>query len=114
MTTSAPILTTPIVALRPATQDDAAAVRRVASLDSATVPVGPLLLGIIDGEVSAAVSLTTGAVVADPFKPTANVVELLVLRAARLRDAGRSQGLVQRAREGLPTRRRHARAFTSA
>jgi hypothetical protein len=59
---------------------------------------------------SAAVSVATGEVVADPFKPTAAVVELLVLRAAHLRPARArahtpAQTLVRRARHGLGRRR---------
>ncbi|MCW2958731.1 MAG: hypothetical protein JWP18_1534 [Solirubrobacterales bacterium] len=96
---------TPIVALRPASDDDAATLRRLAALDSAPVPAMPALLGIVDGHAVAALSLTTGAVVADPFTPTTAVVELLALRAARLRHAVPVQGLFQRARDGLPGRR---------
>lgn len=95
---------TPIVTLRLASgEDDAAAVRRLAGLDSAPVPRGTMLLGLVDGEAVAARSLTTGAVVADPFRPTVAVVELLAMRAARLASAP-APGRLQRARDGLPWR----------
>jgi hypothetical protein len=81
---------TPILAIRLATDDDAAAVSDLATLDAARVPEGQLLLGIVDGEPRAAVSIATGEAVADPFHPTADVVALLRLRAERLRSAAAS------------------------
>lgn len=85
MTTTAHILHTPIVAIRPATDDDTNALLRLAGLDSSVVPAGELLLGVVDGELRAAVSVTTGNAIADPFHHTADVVALLRLRATRLR-----------------------------
>jgi hypothetical protein len=96
---------TPIVALRLATSDDdAAVVRRLAALDSAPVPRGTMLLGLVDGQAVAARSLSTGAVVADPFRPTVAIVELLAMRAARLATVP-ARGRRQRTRDGLPGRR---------
>jgi hypothetical protein len=63
---------------------DVAAVRRVAERDSRPVPEGPLLLAEVGGEVRAALSLTTGDAVADPFAPTAAVVDLMRLRARQV------------------------------
>ncbi len=115
MTTLAAVPTTPTVALRPATETDRLAVRRLAALDSAVVPSGPLLLAVVDGQARAAISLTTDEVIADPFTPTAAVVELLVLRAARLRAARLRHetgalGRVRRARDRIALRRRQPRA----
>jgi hypothetical protein len=76
-----------LIAIRPATPDDAAAVERLAALDERPVPAGPLLLGVVDGEVSAAVAIRGGEAVADPFRPTAAVVDLLRHRARDLRAA---------------------------
>lgn len=78
---------TAILAFRPAFAEDAAAVARLAALDSSAVPTGALLLGIVDGCPLAAVSVDTGAVIADPFSPTAELVTLLRQRAERLRAA---------------------------
>ena len=78
-------------AIRPALTDDDAVVARLAALDSAETPDRPLLLGIVDGTAVAALSVTTGAVVADPFAPTADIVDLLRRRAARLRGEVRSR-----------------------
>jgi hypothetical protein len=105
MTSTKPAPTTPIVALRTASADDVATVRRLAALDSAPMPAPPLLLGIVDGEAVAALSLSSDAVVADPFTPTVAVVELLRLRAARLRTGAPTPSRLQRARDGLPGRR---------
>lgn len=105
MNSTSTVPTTPIVALRTASDEDAGTVRRLAALDSARVPAMPVLLGIVDGEPVAAMSLVDGAVVADPFTPTTAVVELLRLRAARLHSEAPAQSRLQRARDGLPGRR---------
>ncbi|WCB96401.1 hypothetical protein DSM104299_05160 [Baekduia alba] len=75
---------TPTVTIRPAYPDDAAAVARLAALDSQRVPAGPLLLAEIDGEPWAAIAIVSARVVADPFRPTAALVELLRRRVAQL------------------------------
>lgn len=69
--------TTPTITLRPATAQDAAAVRRLAALDSAAVPAPPLLLAEADDALRAALSTATGAAVADPFYRSAGLVSLL-------------------------------------
>lgn len=83
---------TPSIALRPATPDDADAIARLAALDSAPVPSGPHLLAAVDGTPVAALSLTTGEAVADPFTPTAALVAMLRMRAEHLRGPARSPG----------------------
>jgi hypothetical protein len=72
------------VTLRHAFPDDAAVVARLAALDSRPVPPAPLLLAEIDGEPWAALSLKTGATVADPFRPTAALLDLLSRRHTQL------------------------------
>ena len=68
--------------LRAARPDDAPAVKRLAQLDSSRPPSGPVLLAVVGSEPVAALSVETGAVVADPFRPTANVVAVLRQAAA--------------------------------
>jgi hypothetical protein len=51
------------------------------------VPPGPLLLAEIDGEPWAAIALDGGRPIADPFRPTAALVDLLRRRAAQLAQA---------------------------
>ena len=72
------------VSLRPARPPDAAALRRLAGRDSAAVPEGRLLVADAGDELVAALSLDTGAVVADPFAPTAHLVAALRAHAAAL------------------------------
>ena len=91
---------TPIVALRLAGPDDAAAIRRLAALDSAPVPVGQVLLAAVDGEPVAAFALAEGRVVADPFIDTRHAVALLRLRADHLH-AGPARSRLVRARAVL-------------
>lgn len=75
------------LAIRPAVDADAPAVIRLAALDSAQVPAGPLLLGLLDARAVVALALVTGAVVADPFTPTLDVIALVRARAERLNGA---------------------------
>jgi hypothetical protein len=60
---------------------DADAIRRLALLDDRRAPHGPALLAYVGGELRAAVGILDGHVVADPFHPTADIVEMLRLEA---------------------------------
>lgn len=71
--------------IRRATDRDALALRRLAAIDSAYPPTGEVLLAEMGDELWAAVSVDTGAVVADPFRPSGDLVDLLRFRAERLR-----------------------------
>lgn len=77
------------VTIRLAGPADSEALARVAERDSRAVPPGPHLVAIRDAGIVAALSLRTGEVIADPFRPTAELVELLRFRArgARLTEA---------------------------
>ena len=57
--------------IRVATPGDAPVVQYLAQIDSAPLVTGRVLLAELDGMPYAAISLDTGAVVADPFRPTA-------------------------------------------
>jgi hypothetical protein len=70
--------------LRLAVDADAGTVRRFAELDSARGLRGLLLLAETDGVAVAAISLTTGAVIADPSRHSAEAARLLRLRRAQL------------------------------
>lgn len=84
---------TPDITIRRAVAADARAIERVAALDSATAPEGKLVVAEVDGCLVAAVPLDGGRPVADPFRPTAEILRLLELRVAQLhaeeRDARR-------------------------
>jgi hypothetical protein len=64
--------------------DDSGVVRRLAALDDAPPLQGEVLLAFVAGEAVAALSLSDGRVVANPFVPTAHAVSLLRLRAEHL------------------------------
>jgi hypothetical protein len=92
--------------------EDARALHRLAALDSSSVPSGWMLLAEVGDEPWAAVEVRTGIAVADPFRPTADIVELLRMRAARLRgDEQRRRGpslsllRPKRRRRALPSTR---------
>ena len=107
----AAVMTNPgqTISIRVATPDDDLALVRLAQLDSSTVPLSPLLLAECDGVLRAALSLHNGDFIADPFAPTAELISLLGLRAARLMPTG---SLRSRVRDALSIRRR-ARAFAA-
>jgi hypothetical protein len=81
--------------LRHAVPADADELDRLAQLDSRRAPRGVVLVAEVGGELWAAVSLDDMHAVADPFRPTGELVALLVARARQLRRAenGRRQGL---------------------
>jgi hypothetical protein len=84
-TTEDPMQTAASISIRHSTPADADAVERLAALDSAAAPRGELLIASVDGEPQAALELATGAAIADPFRPTAQLVDLLRVRAATMR-----------------------------
>jgi len=65
------------ISLRRAVSTDAAALDRLAQLDSTRLPSGTHLIAERDGEMIAALAQPSGAVIADPFVPSADAVELL-------------------------------------
>jgi hypothetical protein len=76
----------PTVVIRAARGSDGPALRRLAELDSRDqVPAGDLLIAERDDELVAALSVDTGERIADPFRRTADVVDLLAYRARRLK-----------------------------
>ena len=70
------------VLLRMARADDHADLVRLAALDSALPLAGPALIAEENGAIVAALSLSTGRAVADPFVPSLHLVELLRRHAA--------------------------------
>jgi hypothetical protein len=65
------------ITLRLANHGDGRALRRLDERDSAALPPGPHVVAIRDGELEAAISLSTGEIVADPFRHTAELCQLL-------------------------------------
>jgi hypothetical protein len=75
------------VIIRSASAADSARLQRLALLDSAPAPNGPMLVAERDGVLVAAVPVGGGRAIADPFEPTAGIVGLLELRRNQLRPA---------------------------
>ena len=69
------------IVIRHATAADARAVAELAILDSREPLSGPALIAEVDGVARAALDLSDGSVVADPFAYTGELVELLALHA---------------------------------
>lgn len=99
------------VTVRLAGLDDRPAIDRVAERDSRPAPAAPLLVAERAGELQAALSLRTGAVIADPFRHTADLVELLRCHAARSR---RRERRLDRASRPRRPRLRRARLAGAA
>jgi hypothetical protein len=75
--------TTSTIAMKVAADEhDDRVVRKLADLDSSRPPQRPVVVALVDGRPVAAASLVDGEVVADPFVPSADVVELLQARVA--------------------------------
>ena len=75
------------VAIRAASERDAAVLRELEELDGRELPVGRHLVAEIEGVAVAAIAVADDTVVADPFAPTSAVVDLLRVRARQLRVA---------------------------
>ncbi len=86
----------PALTLRYAVPADADALDRLAQLDSRHAPRGVVLVAEVGGELWAAISVDGHQAVADPFRPTGEVVALLAQRARQLRRSERGPRL------GLP------------
>jgi hypothetical protein len=72
----------PVIVIREAGPDDAPALARLAALDSAEALEGPeVLVAEVAGKPWAALSLPDGRAVADPFRPSGDLLALLRVRA---------------------------------
>lgn len=89
--------------LRRASAKDSAAIARLAELDGAATPTGEMLVAETDGEIVAAVPLSGGRAIADPFRPTAGLVALLRDRAQLLAGGGTTHKRFPRLRPRLRT-----------
>jgi hypothetical protein len=87
------------IVIREATAADRAALTHLAELDSSRAPAAPVLIAESGGELRAAISTVDGQLIADPWHVTADLVEVLGIRAglrphlngSRLRSLGRSR-----------------------
>ena len=88
-------MTDKTLTIRHADLADLAALDRLAALDSASPPTGEALVAEVGGELWAALELSTGATIADPFRPSGELVELLKLHASG-ETPGRERGALAR------------------
>jgi hypothetical protein len=93
----------PAVTIRWAAAEDAAKLAILAEFDEASMPAAPVLLGFVGDELWVAVSVSTGATISDPFRPSAEVAELVIDRARQLTvpQLGRPQSVLKRLRDRL-------------
>ena len=82
------------IRIRAAHESDLAAVARVAGRDTNEPPAWPILLAEVGSDIRAAISLTDGEVVADPFHRTDELVAMLRIRASEA--VGSDEGKVVR------------------
>jgi hypothetical protein len=71
--------------IRRASDADGVALNRLAALDSARPPSGDVLIAEVGAELWAAIEVQSGAAIADPFRPSGELVELLRVRAEGMR-----------------------------
>jgi hypothetical protein len=79
------------VTLRLAVPADADALDRLAQLDSRRAPRGAVIVAEVAGELWGAISIDDGHAIADPFRPTGELMALLHERSRQLRRAQRLQ-----------------------
>ena len=72
---------TEAIVIRHASDADSVALLDLAMLDDRAPLTGPVLIAELDGVTRAALDLHDGSIAADPFVRTAELVELLRLRA---------------------------------
>jgi hypothetical protein len=79
------------VRVRRFAERDIDGIRRLAALDEKPVPTGGVLVAELAGELVAALPVDGGEAIADPFKPTKDIVELLRMRASQINKTGTSR-----------------------
>ena len=73
------------ITLRRAVDGDARALATLAELDSQRLPDDEFLIGEVAGQPWAALGIGSGVLLADPYRPTVQLAELLRLRARSMR-----------------------------
>ena len=86
------------IVIRSPNQGERRSIEQLALLDDRRLPDGDLLVAEVDGELWAAVVIDTGEGVADPFRPSGEVMDALRAAAMRLRIPNGAGGENERAR----------------
>jgi hypothetical protein len=73
------------ITLRRAVDGDARTLATLAELDSQRLPDDEFLIGEVAGQPWAALGIGSGVLLADPYRPTVQLAELLRLRARSMR-----------------------------
>jgi hypothetical protein len=89
------------VTIRYAGAADAVAVSGLAELDGAAIAGPEILVAEVGGAIVAALAVTSGVVVADPFRRTCAAVDLMRMRAEQLGHAPRHRHLPRFLRRAL-------------
>lgn len=89
----------PEVRIREAAPADARALARLAELSERRLPSGPVLVAEVESRLVAALPLERGEghLIADLWRPTGDVIQLLELRLGQLRAAGEERAALQEA-----------------
>jgi hypothetical protein len=72
------------ITVRVADRAEEPAIERLGALSERPIPLGRYLVAEVDGQIWAALPLSGGEPIGDPFLPALEVKELLSLRAAQL------------------------------
>jgi hypothetical protein len=95
------------ITIRPGRTSDESELRRLAQLEGRPTPEGELMVAELDGEIWAALEPVSGCVWADPFRPSASVVQALRSAVALVDEAiqasERGRWRSRLARRGLST-----------
>jgi hypothetical protein len=84
-------VTNSTLTIRRASDADGVSLDRLAALDSSRPPSGDVLIAEVGAELWAAVEVQSGAAIADPFRPSGELVELLRVRAKGMRGDARRE-----------------------
>jgi hypothetical protein len=87
---------TSAIVVRLAGDEDRGELSRLAQLDSARLPSAPVLAAFAGERALAAISVSDGGAVADPFRRTAEIVAMLEARLEQIRGPVRGRRLRRR------------------
>jgi hypothetical protein len=90
------------ITIRTAREADMREIARVAGRDTHELPEGTLLVAKVGSDVRAAISLDNGAVIADPFHRTTELVQMLKIRASAGQHTHRARIAPRRRSRHLP------------